>query len=230
MTNYDWLPYNHGALCNQAEQTMDYLTQPGNLARMGFGEGTPQGEWFIETFDVKYTNFLKAYKAWVNPAQRTKEKVIALTVAEKAFKQAYRQLYNGFLKDSPLVTEEDLAGMGLPQRNDGHHSRVPVPTDTIDATVALPSPGVVEIHYHSAGAEKRAKPAGVHGAELVWAIRDTPPDDWAELTHSSFDTRTPFYLSFDGEKRGKKLYFALRWENTRGEKGPWSTIFNTIIP
>jgi hypothetical protein len=32
------------------------------------------------------------------------------------------------------------------------------------------------------------------------------------------------------EDRGKKLYFALRWENTRGEKGPWSEIHSTIIP
>jgi hypothetical protein len=31
-------------------------------------------------------------------------------------------------------------------------------------------------------------------------------------------------------QRGKTVYFALRWENTRGEKGPWSEIMSAIIP
>ncbi|MDR0728658.1 MAG: hypothetical protein LBF19_00825, partial [Prevotellaceae bacterium] len=81
-----------------------------------------------------------------------------------------------------------------------------------------------------AGSAGRAKPAGVHGAEIAWAILDTPPDDWGALTHSSFDTHTPFRLSFPGDDRGKTLYFALRWENTTGEKGLWSDIQSVIIP
>lgn len=37
-------------------------------------------------------------------------------------------------------------------------------------------------------------------------------------------------LTFDENQRGKTVYFALRWENTRGEKGPWSQIVSSIIP
>jgi hypothetical protein len=70
----------------------------------------------------------------------------------------------------------------------------------------------------------------VHGAEIAWAILDTPPVNWDALTHSSFDTHTPFRLTFGGDQRGKTLYFALRWENTTGEKGPWNEIQNAIIP
>jgi hypothetical protein len=43
-------------------------------------------------------------------------------------------------------------------------------------------------------------------------------------------TRTPFTLEFSGHERGKTVYFALRWENTRGEKGHWSPIQNAIVP
>jgi hypothetical protein len=62
-------------------------------------------------------------------------------------------------------------------------------------------------------------------------VLDTPPaTDWTRLTSSAFDTATPYRFSFAGAERGRHLYFALHWENTRGEKGPLSTIFDAIIP
>jgi hypothetical protein len=88
----------------------------------------------------------------------------------------------------------------------------------------------VEIHVTDSASRRKAKPAGVHGFETAWAILDAPPTTWEQLVHSSFCTRTPLRISFEGDKRGKTLYFALRWENTRGVKGPWTTIFTAIIP
>jgi hypothetical protein len=66
--------------------------------------------------------------------------------------------------------------------------------------------------------------------ELVWATLDAMPADWSALTHSVFDTRTPLRLAFDGAERGRRLFYAMRWENTRGDKGPWSEIAETVIP
>jgi hypothetical protein len=80
------------------------------------------------------------------------------------------------------------------------------------------------------GGRSRAKPAGVHGAEIRWAILDTAPASVDALTHSSFCTRSPFTLTFDESDRTKTVYFCLRWENTRGEKGPWSEIVMAVIP
>jgi hypothetical protein len=61
-------------------------------------------------------------------------------------------------------------------------------------------------------------------------MRDTPPDSLKDLVNSSFDTHTSFTFEFRGDERGKTVYFCLRWENTRGQKGPWSKIVNAIIP
>jgi hypothetical protein len=66
--------------------------------------------------------------------------------------------------------------------------------------------------------------------EIGWTQSDTPITRWDELTHSNVDTNSPFTLSFENDQRGKTVYFALRWENTRGEKGPWSGIASAIIP
>ncbi|MDR1674846.1 MAG: hypothetical protein LBR86_00005, partial [Tannerella sp.] len=59
---------------------------------------------------------------------------------------------------------------------------------------------------------------------------DEPPTDWSQLTNSAFFTRTPGELVFSGKQRGRRLYFSMRWENTRGDKGPWNDIDSVIIP
>jgi hypothetical protein len=228
--NKDWLSRRHEDLYEQSKQTVDYLTVDDNRIRMGFTEGTMQGQWFDQTFIPARNAFVEAYEAWLNPALRNAALVAALFDAEKLFKPLYRKLYVGFLKASPLVTDADLVSMGMPERSNGTRSVARIPDTVPAADVRMPSPAVVEIHFRNAGAGRRAKPAGVHGAEIAWAVLDNMPSSWNELTNSSFDTRTPFRLTFDGKQRGKRLYFAIRWENTRGEKGPWSDITGTVIP
>jgi hypothetical protein len=75
-----------------------------------------------------------------------------------------------------------------------------------------------------------AKPYGVRGAELAWAILPAPPKSQADLTHSAFDTRSPYIFEFDIPEVGQILYVCARWENTTGKKGPWGTIKSAVIP
>jgi hypothetical protein len=229
-SNNDWLPSNHEALYNMAKQAKTYITTTANRTRMGFATNTPQGQWLDTTFTPLYTAFITAFEAWQNPATRTQMMTVTLVDAQKTFTEAFRKLYTGFLKDSPIVTDADLVAMGMPPHSSGGHTPAPVPTTIPEAEVLLPAPGVVEVHFHDSGAENKAKPAGVHGAEIAWAVLDEPPVEWAQLIHSSFDTHTPFTLSFEGNDRARHLYFALRWENTRGDKGPWSAIQDVVIP
>jgi hypothetical protein len=79
-------------------------------------------------------------------------------------------------------------------------------------------------------AKRWGKPPYVHGIECLWLIADTPPQKIGELIHSAFATRSPLVLSFDEDQRGKRLYFAVRWESGTVKKGPWSEIFNAVIP
>ncbi|MDR2691729.1 MAG: hypothetical protein LBB73_05450 [Dysgonamonadaceae bacterium] len=209
---------------------MNYLMDTANRNRMGLSPDTPQGKWIDTEFYQKYAIFIETYREWENPATRTSLVNTDLTCAQKEFEAVYRQLYSGFLRQSPLVTEADLIAMGFPARREGRRKRVPVPNSSPTATVHLPSSGVVEIHYIDKSTHSRAKPDGVHGAEIAWKILDIPPEQWQSLTNISKSMRTPFRLSFDLDVQGKKLYFALRWENTRGEKGPWSAIRSTVIP
>jgi hypothetical protein len=84
-----------------------------------------------------------------------------------------------------------------------------------------------DISYRDAGSRGYAKPDGAHGAEFKTAVIDINepiPTDWAEFTESTFDISTPVTFTFSGKQRGMRFVYSSRWENTRGEKGPWGDI------
>jgi hypothetical protein len=224
-TKVDWLPRNHEALKDKSTQTITYLD-----GKFGdFGINGKSAEWINTIVKPAKQRLDNAFLAWQNPATRTPAMTAVLQEAEAEFIPLYRELYI-FLKANPLVKNDDLLLMDLPERSTAKPTPAPDPATVPEAEVALPSPGVVIIHYRDSGANKRAKPEGVHGVEIAWAVLDTPPARWAELTNSVFDTKTPYTLTFENDQRGLKLYYALRWENTRGVKGNWSEIYEAVIP
>ncbi len=76
---------------------------------------------------------------------------------------------------------------------------------------------------------RKAKPAGVMGAELWVKIGDPAPVDPGELGFLAVDTRTPYTADFAGGDANKVAHYMLRWVNTRGEKGPWSETASATI-
>ncbi|MDR0668121.1 MAG: hypothetical protein LBF90_05850 [Prevotellaceae bacterium] len=164
------------------------------------------------------------------PATRTKTSVLAKNIARAALEKALQQDVKEFLLFNRNVTDEDRDDLGLPIYK-ATRTPAPVATDPPDADARTPSPGRVEIDFFERGSRhKKGKPPGQHCVEIAWLLSDTPPTRWEELLHSAVDTNSPYIFSFENDQRGQRLYFALRWENTRGEKGPWSEIQSAIIP
>ncbi|MDR1336845.1 MAG: hypothetical protein LBK22_08460 [Tannerella sp.] len=76
----------------------------------------------------------------------------------------------------------------------------------------------------------KAKPREVHGAEIKWGLYapGTPlPTTAEELPNSDFATRSPHRFKLPGSARNMTLCAVLRWENSRGVKGPWSPDIGT---
>jgi hypothetical protein len=164
------------------------------------------------------------------PKTRTKVAIQEKNDARDALEAGLRQAYGEYLVNNHLLTDADRDNLGLPIHKT---TRTPARVATTYPDFDVDSSMIrrLSIHFYDQGNKKsNAKPAGQHGAEIRWAILDTPPASLAGLIHSSFDTRTPFTLAFDESERGKTVYFCLCWENTRGEKGPWSEIQSAIIP
>ena len=66
--------------------------------------------------------------------------------------------------------------------------------------------------------------------EMAGRIGGEKPANVHELTLSYFDTHTPLVIEFEEEERGKTFWYAVRWENNTGKKGPWSDIQSALIP
>ena len=184
----------------------------------------------VAAVQTKQSRWTTAYAAVLNPATCTKGAVTEKQEARKDYETALRRLVRTYLTYNPALSDQDREDMGLPVHKTTH-TDAPIATDPPDCELDTSVPGRVSFHYFGKGsASRKAKPEGQHGAELAWSLGDPAPARWEDLVHSSFDTHTPLTLSFENDQRGQNLYYALRWENTRGKKGPWSNIQSTKVP
>jgi hypothetical protein len=172
-------------------------------------------------------DFVEKFKLANGPMTRTMPAVTDKNTARDALKRAVRQAVNEYLTHNHLLTEVDRDNLGLPIHK-RTHTHAPVAEHPPIFTFDTSTVGRVHIHFHALDTH-RGRPRGQRGVEIGWVVSDTPVKYWSELQHMTTSTHAPCTLSFNVE-RGHRLYVALRWENTRGEKGPWSEIYNTIIP
>ncbi len=151
-------------------------------------------------------------------------------------KDAARQTCEGLIRTlvarlqaSPDVDDSERAALGITVPD-----RVATPSE-IPATRPVVSVDTGQRLQHTvsfadeATPTRKAKPAGVMGAELWVKIGDPAPVDPDELTFLATDTRTPYVATFQGADANKVAHYMLRWVNTRGEKGPWSETASATI-
>jgi hypothetical protein len=195
-----------------------------SLARFNF----PNDEY--QTLSSQRDDFAHKLEVAEEPATRTKPAVQAKNTARKTLETNIQQDVKEFLMFNRLVTNEDRDNLGIPIHKTTK-TPSPVADEAPDADVDTSVIGHVGIHFFRKGSRHRkGKLPGQHCVEVAWLVSDVRPTRWDELIHSSVDTNSPFVLVFENDQRGKTVYFALRWENTRGEKGPWSEIYSAIIP
>jgi hypothetical protein len=216
----DYIPVNDGKFLTWVKNLIAYVIVHATAWGL-----SPTAWAKIEPMITEYEN---AYNK-AQDANRGKADTALKNETRDALKKEVRVFVKGFLEYNPAVTNDDRERMGLPI-HDTKPTPVPDPNSVPVPQVKMPFAGTIDLHVTDSATERKAKPAGVHGFETAWAILETAPTDWTQLNHSVFCTRTPLRLTFSGNERGKTLYFALRWENTRGVKGPWTEIMNAIIP
>jgi hypothetical protein len=145
--------------------------------------------------------------------------------AQKEFMRDFKRRY--FI--SPPLTDADFVALGLKPRAK-HRTPVSAPEDIPDVEVQTPHPRTVRIRFRYRNAARWGKPKNVRGIECQWIIAGSPPLSVDDLLHTATATRNPLELVFEENQRGKKIYFAVRWEAGATKKGKWSDIFYVIIP
>jgi hypothetical protein len=226
-TRKDWLAESYQGIYDQANMTFDYL-DPVKCAEFGIaGEALA---WVNNVLKPKQLVYNAAFEDWKNPDERSRAKSKILQDAKKDFVPSYRQLYNSFIRMNPLIANHDLAAMGFPDRPSGGRTPSKPPTEYVELIITAAGPATLTIAYRVRGAAGWAKPDDAHGMEMCWGIFETPPTEWTQLNHSVFSTHTPATITFQGDQRALTVFIAGRWENSVGQKGPWSEFYSAIIP
>lgn len=153
----------------------------------------------------------------------------AKTSARAGLETVIRQLVQ-IVQNSDGVSDADKTAAGIPLL-DTTKTPAAVPTTAPTGQIELTNRLEQTIHFvDSATPNSAAKPAGVRGCQIWIKIGATPPAGESELRYLATDTRTPYVSQFDAADAGKTAYYWLRWENTRGQTGPWSVTISATIP
>jgi hypothetical protein len=182
----------------------------------------------VQTLYAPIDAFNAAAAISEDPQTRTAGAIRGRNAARKQLESVLRPFIQRHLIHNPLVTPGERVNMSLPA-HDRKPSPTPVPEYWPVINLERPLQRVIDIYFKPYGKRGHAKPEGMLGVEICWVLSETQPTDWSELTHSEFAPHSPLRLNFEGHDRGRRIHISARWENTRGQKGPWSDIQNTII-
>jgi hypothetical protein len=170
--------------------------------------------------------------AKMSDPNRGKIDTLEKNVARKKLEKACREYVQGFLARNPLVTDVDRERLGISVY------------DTIPTTVSIPKVrAMVKVAYNGAGhlelhvapeadisEDRRAYYGCKIQFHLFHADAPPPPDNRDALNRSVFTRRKKEPLVFQPEDSAKRMYFCARYENSKGQAGPWSNIMSAVIP
>jgi hypothetical protein len=183
------------------------------------------------------TELNSAYEAWYTAYSITLKPCTSQQKAEKrrvreVSEKKARNFVNAYLRFHPDVTEEDKRNMSLHVPSGSRTPAVPPKEGPFFAVVQL-GPRILGINYWFSSGRKGSKPPGVEGARIYYGVFDEPPAEQGKLPASIWATRCPHAITFRETDRGRRAYFALKWEVRKGgadgESG-WSDMMSEIIP
>ena len=113
--------------------------------------------------------------------------------------------------------------MNIPN-HDNIRTPVPIPETVPEIEADSAVIRVVGLRMRDHGSKSWAKPEHVHSMDLRWGIADSRPGHVDQLPNMASTTSNPITLRFEEAERGKRVFYAGRWVNSKAECGPWSDI------
>jgi len=193
-----------------------------------------QAEWNIPPDDfallkAKQSVWAAAFAKANNKQNRTSADVQGKNDARESYTKDLRGFIAQWLANNAKVSNSDRGRMGLTVKS-GTRTPVPAPLTLPVGTIDFSIRRQHTISYSDeATPRSKAKPAGVHGCEIWMKIDGNAPVDASEMSYVATDTSSPYTVTFEGKHAGKIVYYWLRWVNTRGEHGPWSSTISAIV-
>jgi len=221
LPNDDFMPANDG----EFEQFQTHFTAAVAANPAKFGVTAED----VAALQAAQATWEKAYPAHVD-AQKA---AAAATQAKDETRGNLEKVIRGLAKKihgTPGMTNAVRAEAGLPAR-DGSRTSVGAPTTRPLGRVEQKGHFTLVIHFvDEATPQRLAKPDGVQGCQIFSFVGDAAPVDPAGYGFVALDTRTPYTDEHPAADAGKAVHYLLRWQNAKGETGPWSDALAAKIP
>jgi hypothetical protein len=219
---------------------MDILTMCRNWLNYMTSErrtawGVPAAE-FMELGDL-YGTAQELLQQAMDEDERTHVITVECQAAFKALTAKMRFFKDRYFKIPPL-TEGDLAALGLKPKSPP--SPIPVPENQPEADLTFPGIHLVELRKIRAMSGTAPDERSDYGVRIYYSFTGEaserfpfrlkgPLKSGEELPYSKFTRRKKERFDFDGES-GSTVYFCLRYENSKGEAGPFGPVLSAVIP
>jgi hypothetical protein len=188
----------------------------------------------VEQQDRNYADWYAVYSKIIGP--HTQEDTLAKNNKKQAVKALIRPFVNQYLRFPPVADEDRLA-MGIPNR-DTKPTRVLPPTSQAEADMTFPGIHLLELVKIRKVGTISDDPRSDHGVSVHIGIVDAvhgkwrisaPPSTGEDMPYAVFTREKKLRLDLDGES-GKIVYLCLRYENSKGEAGPFGPILHAVVP
>jgi len=183
----------------------------------------------LSNMNDSFTDLLNSTTGPRNAAQN-----LARREAQSEAIKELRGFVNQYLRFTP-VTNVDRTSMGIPNR-DTIPTTIPPPAIPVIGRLTYPSNGLVEVCEIRADGIKNDE-RSKHGVRIYYGIVsptsrfkiDARPQSGTDLPYSVFTRKTRYRFDFSTDN-GKEAFFCMRFENSKGDAGPWGKIISGFIP
>ncbi|MDR2926740.1 MAG: hypothetical protein LBV41_00830 [Cytophagaceae bacterium] len=171
--------------------------------------------------------FLGAREAFVNVDSSINRK--AKQAAQKEAASAMRVFANTSVRYNPLMDEIARSEMGI-RTKDSTLTSAPRPTIRPETVVENTTNRLEhKIKAISGDTRSTSKPAEAYGVRFAWQVGGTKPASGEDLPKNKFSRRAYLIATYSETDKGKTVYYATCYENTKGEAGPWSLLEEAFI-
>ena len=189
------------------------------------------------------TGMINSYSAWYTAyantiGPHTPVETETKNNAKKASKQVIRPFVNQYLRFPP-VADEDRTAMGIPN-HDTIPTSITAPENQVEADVTFPGIHLVELRKIRPVSGTAPDTRSDYGIRIYYGFTEPASEKFPfrlnaavktgrVLPYSVFTRRKKEWFDFDGES-GNTAYFCLRYENSKGEAGPFGPVLSAVIP
>jgi hypothetical protein len=221
MPRIDWLPGVELKLVEVCEVWQAGLGNPQNVTAYGWKQTE------VDETLIQIDGFLVARVAYKE--NNSSKNRLAKDDAKENAKHAMRNFANTSIRYNPLMRPEEKLVYGI-RPTDNTMTPHPEPTVRPDIVVENTHNRFEhKIRAFSSENGKETKPTGVHGVRYGWQIGGEKPASGENLPKTKFSRKANYIITHTEADKGKAVYYAVCYENSSGDEGPWSPVEEAMI-